>query len=195
MNKNRFILNLAFILGVTFMPASAAVVYAHGMVNDDAQHMMETGAAETSAALAEEEREGKEVWEKLQAKQVSCEQLTDEDFEVMGDYFMSLMVGSSHQLMDENMDSVIGEEGNEEMHIAMGKRLSGCDTSAAYPAGADGFMTTMMMGGGYMNNIMGYGYMNSGSAWFYSFAMLLMMIVWLVVGVLAAAWLWKQIKK
>ncbi|KKR46731.1 MAG: hypothetical protein UT82_C0008G0015 [Parcubacteria group bacterium GW2011_GWB1_40_14] len=46
-----------------------------------------------------------------------------------------------------------------------------------------------------MNNIMGYGYMNSGSAWFYSFAMLLMMIVWLVVGVLAAAWLWKQIKK
>src|SRR3989344_5471013 len=151
---NSVILNLAFILGATFMPASAVVVYAHGMVNDDAQHMMETGTTETSAALAEEERLGKEVWDKLQSKQVSCEQLTDEDFEVMGDYFMSLMIGSSHQLMDENMDEVLGEEGNEQMHIAMAKRLSGCDTSAAYPGGDSNFMP-MMMGGDSMHNMIG----------------------------------------
>ena len=34
-----------------------------------------------------EEHEGKEVWDKLQAKQVECANLSDEEFETLGEYF------------------------------------------------------------------------------------------------------------
>src|SRR3989338_812180 len=64
---------------------------------------------------AREEQEGKELWDKLQAKEGACENLRD-----------------------------------EQIHIVMGKRLSGCDTSAIFPAISGGWMPMMnMMWGGW----------------------------------------------
>jgi len=37
---------------------------------------------------AREEQEGKELWNKLQAKEVACENLGDEQYGVLGEYFM-----------------------------------------------------------------------------------------------------------
>jgi len=73
----------------------------------------------------------------------------------------------------------------------MGKRLSGCDTSAAFPSQGVGFMPMMQMmwGGGWS---WGQNQMWSGAG---SWLITLTWLVWLIVGVLAAVWLWKQITK
>lgn len=87
-----------------------------------------------------EEAEGKVVWEKLQAKEVSCADLSDENFGTLGEYFMGIMMGDSHAAMNAMMIQMHGEEGEEKIHVVMGKRFSGCDTSAAFPGGSGGWM-------------------------------------------------------
>ncbi len=82
----------------------------------------------------QEEQEGKKLWSKFQAKEITCENLNDEQFGVLGEYFMGQMVGKSHPAMNAMMIQMHGEDGEEQIHIAMGKRLSDCDTSAAFPA-------------------------------------------------------------
>jgi len=112
-----------------------------------------------------EEQEGKEVWNKLQTNELACENLSDEQFGVLGEYFMGQMAGDSHAAMNAMM---IQTHGEEQIHIVMGKRLSGCDTSAAFPAGSGGWMPMMnMMWGGWSspsgsnnstNNMMNFGF-------------------------------------
>src|SRR3989344_514412 len=110
---------------------------------------------------AREEAEGKEIWEKLQAKQLECKDLADETYDSLGEYFMGQSIGDTqrHALMNQMMISMIGEKGEREMHIVMGKRLSGCDTSAQIPANDIGFMPMMMgiMRGGGNNMMSGWG--------------------------------------
>ena len=77
---------------------------------------------------AREEQEGKELWNKLQAKEIACENLGDEQYGVLGEYFMGQMAGDSHAAMNAMMIQAHGEDGEEQIHIVMGKRLSGCDT-------------------------------------------------------------------
>lgn len=118
---------------------------------------------------AQEESEGKEVWDKLQAKEVTCDSLSDADFGALGEYFMGQSIGNTqrHALMNQMMTNMMGEEGEEQMHVAMGKRLSGCEPDAQIPQSGVGFMPMMpplaslaplggwMMGYGGWNNTMG----------------------------------------
>lgn len=99
-----------------------------------------------------EEAEGKEIWEKLQAKQLECKNLTADNFEVLGEYFMGQMAGDSHEAMNNMMVRMMGEEGEKQMHIAVGKRNSGCDTSA--PMMGSGFGNMMGSWGGF--NVLGW---------------------------------------
>ena len=126
----------------------ATLLLAGNFFTADAQ--MEGGSsAAKDDHTAREEAEGKEVWEKLQAKTVACQNLSDEDFEHLGEYFMGQMMGDSHSAMNEMITRMHGEEGENQIHIVMGKRLSGCDTSAAFPIGSGGWMPMMnMMQGG-----------------------------------------------
>jgi len=96
---------------------------------------------------AREEQEGKETWEKLQSKQIECKNLTDEQYGSLGEYFMGQSIGDTqrHVLMNQMMTNMMGEEGEEQAHIAMGKRLSGCEPNAQVPSNGVGFMP--MMGG------------------------------------------------
>ncbi|KKS38349.1 MAG: hypothetical protein UV01_C0004G0151 [Parcubacteria group bacterium GW2011_GWA2_42_14] len=102
-----------------------------------------------------EEAEGKEIWEKLQAKTLTCADLSEEDYEVLGEYFMGQMLGESHSAMNQMMIQMMGEEGEEKMHAVLGKRSSGCETGAALlPKEISGFMPMMQMlspllGGGF----------------------------------------------
>ena len=91
---------------------------------------------------AREEAEGKIIWEKLQVKQTTCADLSDDDFEVLGEYFMGQTMGTSHEAMNNMMIQMMGEESEEQMHVVMAKRLSGCDTSAAFPSQSVGFTPT-----------------------------------------------------
>ncbi|KKR39518.1 MAG: hypothetical protein UT74_C0010G0001, partial [Parcubacteria group bacterium GW2011_GWC1_40_11] len=70
-----------------------------------------------------EEQEGKELWDKLQTKEVACADLNDEQYGVLGEYFMGQMAGESHAAMNAMMIQAHGEDGEEQIHIVMGKRL------------------------------------------------------------------------
>jgi len=72
---------------------------------------------------AREEQEGKELWDKLQTKEVVCENLNDEQFGVLGEYFMGQMAGESHAAMNAMMIQAHGEDGEEQIHIVMGKHV------------------------------------------------------------------------
>lgn len=135
-----------------------------------AQPMMGTQSAVSSDGhTAREEAEGKAIWEKLQAKQVECKNLTNDNFESLGEYFMGQMAGGSHEAMNNMMVRMMGEEGEKQMHIAMGKRNSGCDTS---------FIP--MMGSGFENMMGGWG-------GFGILGWITMLIFWvlLILGVIA----------
>lgn len=137
---------------------------------------------------AREEAEGKEIWDALQAKQKACADLSEENFGALGEYFMGKMMGSSHSAMNQMMVNMMGEEGEEQMHVVMGKRLSGCDTSAALPSQGVGFMPMMqMMGGG--------GMMNLGFTPFGGFGWIFMILFWVLIiaGIVALVkWLSNQ---
>ena len=147
-----------------------------------------------------EEQEGKELWNKLQAKETTCENLNDEQYGVLGEYFMGQMSGDSHAAMNAMMIQTHGEDGEKQIHIVMGKRLSGCDTSAAFPAGSGGWMPMMnMMWGGWsspfdgnnsINNMMNFGFGPLGG-----FGWIFMILWWVLIiaGIVALIrWLTSQ---
>ena len=147
-----------------------------------------------------EEQEGKKLWNKLQAKEVVCADLNDEQYGVLGEYFMGQMAGESHAAMNAMMIQAHGEEEEEQIHIVMGKRLSGCDTLAAFPAISGGWMPMMnMMWGGWsspfdgnnsINNMMNFGFGPLGG-----FGWIFMILWWvlIIVGIVALIkWLTNQ---
>ncbi|MDP2598823.1 MAG: SHOCT domain-containing protein [Candidatus Liptonbacteria bacterium] len=157
---------------------------------------------------AREEQEGKELWSKLQAKEVTCENLSDGQLGVLGEYFMGQMTGASHAAMNAMMIQAHGEDGEEQIHIVMGKRLSGCDASAAFPAISGGWMPMMnMMWGGWSfdgaqdrsspfgNNPTNNTMMNFGFGPFGGFGWIFMILWWVLIiaGIVALIkWLTSQ---
>src|SRR3989339_1963367 len=136
---------------------------------------------------AREEQEGEELWNKLQVKEVVCENLSDEQLGVLGEYFMGQMAGDSHAAMNAMMIQAHGVDGEEQIHIVMGKRLSGCDTSAAFPAIIGGWMPMMnMMWGGWSspfgsNNSTNNNMMNFGFGPFGGFGWIFMILWWVLI--------------
>ncbi len=98
------------------------------------------------------EAEGKTIWGKLQAEELKCDDLTNKNFGALGEYFMGRMAGGQHAALNNMMIQMMGEEGEEIMHIAMGKRMSNCEPNAPMPqnmmsGGMMSMMMNMMMGG------------------------------------------------
>lgn len=116
-----------------------------------AQGMM--GQSATPATTADVTREasdeaaGKALYDKLQAKETSCQNLTDAEFEVLGDYFMGTHLGNtqSHTTMDAMMTQMMGASGEKQMHVFLGKRASDCDSDVKAPTGASQFLPMMGM--------------------------------------------------
>ena len=160
------------------------------------------GFAQTTGAdtTAQEEAAGKTIYDNLQSNEVSCSNLSDNDFELLGDYYMGQMMGSSHSAMDNLMTQRIGENNNRLMHIALGERFSNCDPSASFPAQGVSFSPMMgmmgnwqsydnngnynqpnnfnsMMGNYFGNSMMGFGY-GYGAGWL---GMILMILFWTLV--------------
>jgi len=165
-----------------------------------AQGMMGNTTTVSDGHTAREEAEGKAVWEKLQTKELTCKDLSDDNFGTLGEYFMGQMMGNSHEAMNNMMIQIMGEQGEEQMHVVMGKRLSGCDTSVAFPSQGIGFMPMMqvMMGGwsspsglNQENNSM----MNFGFSPFGGFGWIFMILWWVLIiaGIVALIkWLTNQ---
>ena len=139
-----------------------------------------------------EEKEGKELWNKLEAKEIACADLNNEQYGVLGEYFMGQMSGDSHAAMNAMMIQAHGEDGEEQIHIVMGKRLSGCETSASFPAGSGGWMPMMqMMWGGWSSplgsNQSNNSMMNFGFTPFGGFGWIFMLVFWgLIIWVIVS---------
>ena len=190
MKKIFFVAIFIFVFGFALPPNFSFAQRVVGISNT---------AAVSDDHTAREEAEGQAVWEKLQAKELTCKDLSDDNFGTLGEYFMGQMMGASHETMNNMMIQMMGEQGEEQTHVVMGKRLSGCDASAAFPSQGTGFipMMQMMMGGWSLNkvqdrsspfnnstnnNMMNFGFgAMSGFGW-------LFMILWwglLIIGLIA----------
>jgi hypothetical protein len=153
-----------------------------------------------------EQDEGLQIFQELQNKQITCQDLTDDNFNKLGDYFMWKALGSteSHAAMDQRITQMMGDNGNTQMHIILGKRGSGCFSNISIPSNTPSFMMGMMNnayaneGGG--KNMMGnWGWAGSMMGWagFGSFNLFsfLFCIVAFIDLVLLGVYLWKQINK
>jgi len=125
---------------------------------------------------------------KLIQNKVSCNELTNGQLEILGDYYMEQMhPGTLHEIMDERM----GGEESESLrlvHINMGKMFY-CGQSNAMPAN---MMNLMMNRGGV--GMMGYNMMN-GTGFGYSwFGVILMIVFWIAV-IWLIVWVIQQLTK
>jgi uncharacterized membrane protein len=95
-------------------------------------------------ASASEERQGAQLLQSVQAGKQECQQLSRDQFELIGEYVMGRMLGStaSHQAMNRQITATSGASGEVQAHVFMGQRFAGCATGAA-PA-AFGSMMGMM---------------------------------------------------
>jgi len=159
----------------------------------DAQMMGFTDNQVTSSEIQsqrQEEQEGKDLLDRLNSKSISCQDLPKEDFEKIGEYFMGQSIGdiSRHITMNSRMKSMMGTQGEEQVHITWGKRGSNCDPSVIMSLNpGEGGVLPMM---GFYNSMMNW---NSG----WGIVGILCLVFWLVVFVdlvLLGVWLWKQIK-
>lgn len=186
MKKHLLLIMIIFIVGLTFPSLSSA----QGMMGGN------NTVIESDGHTAREEAEGKEIWDKLKEKQVECQNMTDDNYGSLGEYFMGQMMSNSHEAMNNRLIQMMGEEGEKQMHITMGKRMSGCETNASMSqtmmnmmmgtAFAQGFGGTK--GGG--NPMMGYGGWNNMMGGWNGFGLLgwlPMLLLWvlLILGVVA----------
>ena len=144
----------------------------------------------------QEELEGRNILDNLSNKTISCSRIQDADFEKIGEYFMGQSIGdtSRHIAMNAMMKSMLGERGEEQAHIAMGKRVSGCDTSATFPAGSDGWMPMMSMmwgvwsspfyGSNSTNNMMNFGFTPFGGFGWIFMILFWGFVTWMIVSMI-----------
>ena len=182
-----------------FLTISVLVIGLASPIISSAQGMMgfSSSSPDKSAIQSQqqEEQEGKIFLDSLNNKTITCSQLKDADFEKIGEYFMGQAIGdtSRHIVMNNMMKSMMGDQGEEQAHTIMGKRMSGCDTSAAIPP-----MMQMMMGGWsspFGSNQSKNSMMNFGFTPFGGFGWIFMILWWvlIIVGIVALIkWLTNQ---
>lgn len=123
------------------------------------------------AGLATDVQRGERLANEIGSGTRSCSELSSDDFELVGEYAMSLYLGNTarHEAMNQHMAVMMGTAGEERMHQALGYRYTGCPGGPA--AGWIGPMGGMMSGafhgeqgnygtgmmGGYRGGMMGFG--------------------------------------
>ena len=118
--------------------------------------------------------------ESLIKSRIACDDMTNDQLESIGDYYMEQMhPGESHELMD-NMMGGEGSESLKQVHINMAKRLY-CNENVyiGYGMMSSGSMINMMMGNYPANyDYSNYGYWNI--FWILFFVAVIFLIVWII---------------
>ena len=114
-----------------------------------------------------------EEGKKLVDRGISCDKLTDEQLEAIGEYYMEQMhPGESHEAMHEMMGIEEGTEYHEQFHVNIAKMMYCGESGNMMGGGMMGsggmmgmmpMMMNMMMGGGMMNMMMRNNMMSSGT--------------------------------
>lgn len=114
--------------------------------------------AASGAASATAERQGAELLQGVEAGKQTCQRLSPDQFEAIGEYVMGRMVGSParHEAMDQQIRTRSGASGEAQAHEFMGRRFTGCAT-ADTPAVFGAMMGMMGMYSGANGGGMGNG--------------------------------------
>ncbi len=153
--------------------------------------------------------------EALLASKPACTSLTDDQLELMGEYYMEQMhPGDAHELMHQMMGLEEDTEAEEQFHINMARRIY-CGENTGMMGYGGGMMGSrgMMSGvfssgntlasknsndlrGGNMMRYGGYGMMGSGyGLWGVNSVLMSLLLLGLVAVVFLWAWkLWKETK-
>lgn len=151
------------------------------------------------------QKAGQQIWDALQSGKTSCKKLTNDDFEKLGEYFMGQVAGSveNHVYWDRNIQQMMGDQGDSQMHIAWGERGSGCFANAVIPSNTPSFFQGMMgnlnngnnsqsdKNGGESNMMWGYGQNLMGGFGILGFLLYLVVLVDLI---LLGFYIWKKLK-
>ena len=121
---------------------------------------------------------------------VACDELTDEQLEEIGEYYMEQMhSGDAHEFMHQRMGLVEGSETEEKFHIDLAKTMyCGELSTGMMGTGMGGMMGSA--GSGMMGASYSYGLGNINNA-----LLTLLLILLIIVSALAAVWLYKRIKR
>jgi hypothetical protein len=113
--------------------------------------------APLALATRAEEQQGAALVQDFQAGGQTCPSLSAKQFELIGEYEMSRMIGdpAAHDAMNERMSQMMGPSGEAQAHIFLAQRKLGCTNGAHPPAS---FGTMMGVAGSYQ----GGGGMGSG---------------------------------
>ena len=121
--------------------------------------------------------------EELIKQKISCENLTQEQLEILGDYYMEQMhPGELHEIMDERMGGE-GSESLKQVHINMGLTFY-CGEVGGMSSG----MMNTMMGRGMMGN-WGYSGIN-----FWIFNILFIIVIVLLIILLIKSFKKRRLK-
>jgi putative membrane protein len=96
------------------------------------------------ASTASEQQQGAAILRSLDSGKTKCADLSNDDFDHVGEYVMFRMAGSTaaHEQMNQLMQRMMGNAGESQMHIVMGKRFAGCG-GGAVPSSFGGMMGMM----------------------------------------------------
>lgn len=100
------------------------------------------------ADSATEVDQGQALAESISSGETDCSDLADSDFELIGEYAMDRFIGdqSAHETMNAQMARMMGPDGEEAMHVALGHRYTACSGG---PEAAWAMPMAGMMGGGF----------------------------------------------
>ena len=133
-----------------------------------------------SSALAHTDANVTEI-EQIINQRIPCSQLTDEQLEAIGDYYMELMhPGQAHEIMDQMMGGE-GSESLRQMHILMARRIY-CGENQYTFEGINNYGAYGMMGGMVM-----YPYWGWGPGFWYFAMFFLFLILLVLVAVMSSS--------
>ena len=161
-----------------------------------------------SAITGQEINEAKDLLE----SKAGCDKLTNEQLEIIGEYYMEQMhSGESHELMHKMMGLEEGSEAEKQFHVNMAKRLYcnenvyvgyGMMGSGMMQSGIQGGMMGGMMGSGLIQSMMGSNSLGSGMPFqnYGYWSILDILYAVLLIGLIALVFLgvfklWKDINE
>ncbi|MDP3882922.1 MAG: hypothetical protein Q8Q48_02615, partial [Candidatus Staskawiczbacteria bacterium] len=144
--------------------------------------------AHTGASLEDVLSEIKSSQNVSENSQIKCENVSEQNFEELGDAVMGVMHPDESQ--HELMDNMMGGEGSQSLkaaHIYMGKQYLGCTSGISGGGMMGGGMMGMMGSGGMMGDGLNYQNMMGGFSTFSWFGFITMALIWvlLIVGIVA----------
>lgn len=190
MKKALLFVVVFFLLGALFVPVHAQMM---GQWNWNTQG---SGSSTLSIEDQEDIATGQKLYEQLQNKQISCSNVQPADFDKIGEYVMQEQLGNNsqtHAQMNQAMQRMMGQQGEENMHIILGERATNCSTNASSSSNNSSFNregVLPMMGWNWGSGMMGWG----GALGAFGIFAGIFWLVSLIDLILLGIWLWKQIR-